>query len=213
MLDPLIGGALITGAAGLASSALGAVMQNRTNETSIELANSAHQREVADLRKAGLNPILSATGGHGSSTPSLGAPSVDLGGPVNSALASRLMKAQEMKTLAEASSAQTAAKLNDQTYWFNYHNAEGDAALKLAQVYKSDVDTDTKVLRAYKQSLMDQYDVAHSAAQAARLELPELRANAQFYQGLGKAAPYLKMLSSGISSAAGLNNLRLRTGH
>lgn len=46
--------------------------QDEANRLSVDLANSAHQREVRDLRAAHLNPILSA-GGSGAATPSIGA--------------------------------------------------------------------------------------------------------------------------------------------
>lgn len=82
------------------------------------MSNSAHQREVEDLRKAGLNPILSAGGGPGANTPSGATADVDKADPadyskaVSSALEAALLKDQRNVLQKQAEQHETGAQLN-----------------------------------------------------------------------------------------------------
>lgn len=72
-----------------ASSAREAAAINREN------FKNRHQWEVADLKKAGLNPILSAHGSPpGASAPAAAVPSNSIGEGVNSAMAARRLRAE-----------------------------------------------------------------------------------------------------------------------
>lgn len=80
-----------------------------------QMSNTAHQREVADLKAAGLNPILSA-GGNGSSTPTgaapqLQAPKIEIPDFLSYGISiKQLDQADQRLAIDKANSAATIAK-------------------------------------------------------------------------------------------------------
>lgn len=69
----VIAAAVIAGAAGIYGGMQANKASARQSAAQMDfqerMSTSAHQREVGDLRAAGLNPILSGTGGRGASSP------------------------------------------------------------------------------------------------------------------------------------------------
>lgn len=114
----------IGGAANLGSSALSAYFGWKHQK---EAMQNRHQWEVADMRKAGLNPILSATGGSGApgNAPQIVAP--DLAGAFKSGAETSTQHSE--KSLKDA--------LEKQTYVQN-SALQADAGLKRAQSVAAD---------------------------------------------------------------------------
>ncbi len=118
LLPSVIGGALSL-KGGRERNVAASAQAQRQMDFQERMSSTAHQREVRDLRAAGLNPILSGTGGSGASSPGgAQAPVQDVLTPaVSSAFAARRltqeiknMKATELQsvTAAEANSARAS---------------------------------------------------------------------------------------------------------
>lgn len=167
------------------SQFLGGIWQNAQQRSSAReqmrfqerMSSTAHQREVADLRKAGLNPVLSF-GGPGASAP--GGAQANIGDAVGPAVSSAKESSLAAKQL--------------QLMGAQYADTNASAALKGAQISETNARTAESMARTISTIAGGELSSARTVSERYKAE--QERGQAQ----LANISPSLRLILEAIRS-------------
>lgn len=171
------------------------------------MANSAHQREVNDLRSAGLNPVLSATGGNGA--PATSSSVIQSNSAAAGVSARQQARNQQIQAGLQVFADMIQAQLKDKE--LNIASKNADTNLMNAVTQSKQVDSNTALQNSQIANYVYQNRNLSAQEKLNLAKSQEASAHINFMNLQGNSLAYQNSLNSALASQANINSHQIGT--